>query len=154
MVHDPAKKKLRFSKCFIAKNAIFVLLCLSFAPGKIRYFLVSLSFDVELFIFPRTRCCFIYKYQRVDDRWAKCWHYIWLFISFEKQPRFNLKSIAFDKFLDVSDISLHNSIFDFCKKSRYGGFLCVSEGEWGGSISMLPSTRLLRPPPSAPRNRG
>ena len=32
MVQDPAKKKLRFSKCFIAKNAIFVLLCLSFAP--------------------------------------------------------------------------------------------------------------------------
>ena len=32
MVHNPAKKKLRFSKCFIAKNAIFVLLCLSFAP--------------------------------------------------------------------------------------------------------------------------
>ena len=28
MVHDPAKKKLRFSKCFIAKNAvIFIKAC-------------------------------------------------------------------------------------------------------------------------------
>ena len=53
MVHDPTKKKLRFSKCFIAKNAIFILLCLSSAPGEFRYFLVSLSVEVELFIFPR-----------------------------------------------------------------------------------------------------
>ena len=79
-----------------------------------RYFLVSLSFDVELFIFPHARCCFIYKYQRVDDRWAKCWHNIWLFISLDEQPRFNLKSIVFDKFVDTADISLHIFIFYFC----------------------------------------
>ena len=63
---------------------------------------------------------FFYKYQRVDDRWAMCWHYIWLFISFEKQPRFNLKSIAFDTFLDISDTSLHISIFTWPKNIVFG----------------------------------
>ena len=114
MVQCPSKKKLRFSKCFIAKNAIFILLFLSPTPGKFRYFLAFLkSWRGAIYISTR-RCCFIYKYQKVDDRWAKCWHNVWLFISFDKQPRFNLKSIAFDKFVDTADISLHISIFYFC----------------------------------------
>ena len=43
MAQCPSKKKLRFSKCFIAKNAIFIELFLSPTPGKFRYFLAFLK---------------------------------------------------------------------------------------------------------------